>query len=224
MKFQLTIFIFLFFLSSIVKAQNVSDDSTLVYILEPTQRQRTIKQADGTDLQILAGTVKLRQGNTIFYTDSCVVNTSTKVFEAFGNVHINDSDTTHIYSDYLRYLTNKRYAYFKNNVRLTDGHGTLTTNDLEYDVASNIGIYKNGGKVLNKTSVLTSKDGVYYADVRDVYFRNNVELKDPAYYLKSDSMIYNTESQTARFIAETFIRDSSGSTIQTSEGFYDLRG
>jgi lipopolysaccharide export system protein LptA len=224
MKSSQLIFAFLLFFSSLVQAQVNNNDSTVVHILEPTQRQMTIKQANGTDLQILSGTVKLRQGNTIFYCDSCVVNPATKVFEAFGNVHINDSDTTHIYAKYLRYLIDKRFAYFKNNVRLTDGHGTLTTNDLEYDVASNIGTYKNGGKVVNKSSVLTSKDGVYYADVRDVYFRNDVELKDPAYYLKSDSMIYNTESQTARFIAETFIRDSSGSTIQTSEGYYDLRG
>ena len=201
-----------------------ADTSKIVHILEPTQNQYTIKQADGTELQILSGTVKLRQGNTIFYTDSCVVNTTTQAFEAFGNVHINDNDTTNIYAGYLRYLIDKRYAYFKKNVRLTDGHGTLTTNDLEYDVANNIATYKNGGRVVNKTSVLTSKEAVYYADIRDVYFKKDVELKDPAYYLKSDSLIYNTETQTARFIAETFIRDSSGSTIVTSEGYYDLKG
>src|SRR5688572_18088520 len=129
MKSSQLIFAFLFFISSLVQAQVNSNDSTVVHILEPTQRQMTIKQANGTDLQILSGTVKLRQGNTIFYCDSCVVNPATKVFEAFGNVHINDSDTTHIYAKYLRYLIDKRFAYFKNNVRLTDGHGTLTTND-----------------------------------------------------------------------------------------------
>jgi lipopolysaccharide export system protein LptA len=50
-----------------------------------------------------------------------------------------------------------------------------------------------------------------------------VELKDPAYYLKSDSLLYNTETQVARFIAETFIRDSTKRTITTNEGFYNLR-
>jgi lipopolysaccharide export system protein LptA len=37
-------------------------------------------------------------------------------------------------------------------------------------------------------------------------------------------MIYNTESQLARFIAETYMKDSSGRTIQTREGYYDLKG
>jgi lipopolysaccharide export system protein LptA len=94
---------------------------------------------------------------------------------------------------------------------------------LEYDVATRVGVYKNGGRVVNKKSVLTSQEGVYYADVKDVFFKNNVELKDPSYYLKTDSMVYNTETQTARFITQTYMRDSSGRVIQTREGTYDLK-
>src|SRR5688572_28528058 len=88
-------------------------------------------------------------------------------------------------------------------------------------MSTKIGIYKNGGKVINKKSVLTSREGYYYSDLKDVYFKNNVELKDPAYYIRADSLLYNTETQTTRFIAQTFIRDSSGRTIETREGFYN---
>ncbi len=208
----------------VIKAQSSAGDTTQVHILDGTQRQMYKRLPNGTELLILAGTVRLRQGTALFYCDSCVVNEKTNVFEAFGNVHINDSDTAHVYANYLRYLTDKRMAYLKGAVRLTDGHGTLTTNDLEYDLANQIGTYFNGGKVVNKQSVITSKEGIYYADIRDVYFKKNVELKDPVHYLKTDSLIYNTETQTARFIAETFYRDSSNRTIRTKEGFYDLRG
>jgi len=76
--------------------------------------------------------------------------------------------------------------------------------------------------VINKKSVLTSEEGYYYTDLKDVYFKNKVELKDPAYYIKTDSLLYNTENETARFIAETFIKDSSGRTIETKEGSYNL--
>ena len=202
----------------------VVDSANAIQILSPTQRNSFIKRADGTELQILAGTVRVRQGTSLFTCDSMVINEAANMLEAFGNVHINDSDTANIYSNYLRYLTDRRMAYLRGGVKLTDGHGTLTTNELEYDVATRIGVYKNGGRVVNKKSVLTSKEGVYYADVKDVYFKKNVELKDPAYYLKSDSMIYNTETQMVRFIAQTYIRDSSGRTIRTKEGYYDLRG
>lgn len=178
---------------------------------------------DSTQLQILAGNVRLKQANTLFDCDSCVINNSAHTFEAFGHVHINDADTANAYSDYLRYLTDKRIAYLQKNVRLTDGKATLTTDNLEYDVDTKLGIYTNGGKVINKNSVLTSLEGYYYTDLKDIYFKKNVELKDPAYFLKSDSLLYNTQSEVATFIAQTFIRDSSNRTIITKEGHYDSK-
>jgi lipopolysaccharide assembly outer membrane protein LptD (OstA) len=223
MKLLITAFIFLITTVHLC-AQTGTDTTKVVEILPGTKTQMFRKLPDGTELQILSGTVRLKQGNSYFYCDSLVMNSLTKVFEAFGHVHINDSDTTHIYSDYLRYLTDTRYAYLTGHVRLTDGHGTLTTNELEYDVANKIGTYKNGGRVVNKKSVLTSKEGEYYSDTRDIFFRRDVELKDPAYFMKTDSMIYNTETQVARFVTDTYIRDSSGRTIRTKEGLYDQRG
>jgi lipopolysaccharide export system protein LptA len=226
MKLLVTVFCTLL-IQGLLHAQTITDTpaaaSQQVDILPGTKRQTFKKLADGTQLQILAGNVALKQGNTFFYCDSLVMNSATKIFEAFGHVHINDSDTTQIYSNYLKYLTDIRYAYLKGNVRLTDGHGTLTTNELEYDVANKIGTYQNGGKVINKKSVLTSQEGIYYADTRDIFFKKKVELKDPAYYLKTDSMIYNTETQFARIITDTYIRDSAGRVIRTSEAVYDLK-
>ncbi len=188
------------------------------------KRLQFLKTNDTTELQILTGDVRLKQANTLFYCDSCVINNAIHVFEAFGHVHINDADTTNAFSDYLRYLTDKRIAYLQKNVRLTDGKATLTTNNLEYDVDTKLGIYTEGGTVVNnKKSVLTSQEGYYYTDLKDIYFKKNVDLKDPSYTLKSDSLLYNTETEVARFIAKTFIVDSSHRTIITSEGYYDTK-
>jgi|CXWL01.1.fsa_nt_gi lipopolysaccharide export system protein LptA len=199
------------------------DSLLLVEILPGVRKLEFRKLNDSTQLQILAGNVKLKQNTSYFYCDSCVINSNTNTFEAWGNVHINDADTANIYSSHLRYFINKKLAFLDGGVKLTDGKGTLTTPDLEYDMTTDIGIYKHGGKVVNKKTVLTSKEGYYYAGLRDVYFKNNVELKDPAYYIKTDSLLYNTESQTARFIAYTFIKDSSGRTIETKEGYYNMQ-
>jgi len=213
----------LILLTSVVHAQQSVADSSKepVYILNA--KNFYFKQINPTtELKILSGNVQLRQGTTLFWCDSCVVNSSAHIFEAFGNVHINDHDTTNIWSDYLRYLTDTKVAYFNGRVRMTDGHATLTTPDLTYDVNTNIGTYTNGGRVVNKKSVLTSREGVYYSDIRDIYFKRNVELNDPAYNLKADSLLYNTETQIARFISETLIKDSSGRIVRTREGYYDL--
>jgi lipopolysaccharide transport protein LptA len=215
---------FFFLVCFFAGVQNArSQDTTKKVEILSSKKLELLKINDSTQLQILTGDVRLRQGNTLFYCDSCVINNSSHVFEAFGHVHINDADTANAYSDYLRYLTDKRVAYLQKNVRLTDGKATLTTENLEYDVDTKLGIYTNGGKVVNKKSVLTSLEGYYYADLKDIYFKKNVELKDPAYFLKSDSLLYNTTSEVARFIAETFIRDSSSRTIITKEGYYDTK-
>jgi lipopolysaccharide export system protein LptA len=217
------VFLFIFLiLANILYAQNpATDTAQTVHILNA--KNLIYRQTDAsTEIQILSGKVQLRQGTTLFYCDSCIVNNTSHLFEAYGNVHVNDNDTVNVYSDYLRYLTNTKMAYLNGNVKLSDGHATLFTPDLQYDVNNKIGTYTNGGRVINKKSVLTSKEGIYYADIRDIYFKRNVELKDPAYYLKSDSLLYNTETQIARFIAETYIRDSSKRVIRTREGFFDV--
>ncbi|MBL7743603.1 MAG: OstA family protein [Chitinophagaceae bacterium] len=203
---------------------SAEDSLQEVEILSATKRLTFKTVDDTTKLTIISGDVKLKQGNTLFYCDSCVINNNTNVFEAWGRngkVHINDYDTTHIYSSHLRYLIKTKQAYLDGGVRMTDGKATLTTPDLEYDMETNIGIYKNGGKVINKKTVLTSQEGWYYADMKDVYFKRNVILNDPAYKIVTDSLLYNSESQTTRFISETIITDSNGRIIKTKEGYYN---
>ena len=200
-----------------------SDTIRTVEILPGVRKLEYRKIDSVTEIQILAGNVRLKQGNSIFECDSCVITKRLNLFEAFGNVHINDSDTTNVWSDHLRYLTDRKIAYLDGNVKLTDGKGTLTTQNLDYDVNTKVGIYRNGGKVVNEKTVLTSEEGFYYADLKDVYFKKKVRLTDPTYDLESDSLLYNTGTEIVRFIAETFVKDSSGRTIKTREGFYDKR-
>jgi lipopolysaccharide export system protein LptA len=215
--------LFFIFAAGLAHAQGMADSTSKQPVSILNADFLYLKSPDpSTELKILAGHVRLKQGSTLFWCDSCVINSNLHMLEAFGNVHINDNDTSDVFSDYLQYFTNTKIAYLKNNVKLSDGHAVLTTNDLEYDVNNKIGTYRNGGKVVNKNSVLTSVEGVYYTDLKDIYFRNTVQLKDPTYYLKTDSLLYNTQTQIARFIAETYIRDSSNRVIRTREGTYDV--
>ncbi len=171
---------------------------------------------------MLIGNVLLQQGTTLFSCDSAVQNTTSNQIEAFGNVHINDADSVHTYSQYLKYLGNSRMAYLQKKVRLTDGKGTLTTEELEYDMNSRIGSYRNNGKVVNGTTVLTSKEGYYYADSREAYFMQNVKLIDPDYTMATDTLLYNIDSSLATFVSPTTINDGK-STIKTRSGFYDMK-
>lgn len=217
MKRNIVFCFFLVCFATSVRAQIASADS--VNILQAER----LEVIPGSSIQSLAGKVKIQQGSTLFFCDSCILNAQAHTFEAFGNVHINDSDTAKLWANYLRYLTDQKKAYLTGNVKLSDGNVTLTTKALEYDVNYKIGTYTNGGRVVSRKTVLTSGEGTYYTDVKDFYFRKNVELKDPGYTLKADSLLYNTQTQVARFIAQTYIRDSSGRVIRTREGYYDTR-
>lgn len=176
---------------------------------------------DSATLQTLAGNASVTQGNTTLSGDSIVINMSTGVTEVFGNVHINDADTLNTYSQYLKYIGNERIAYLKNKVRLTDGKASLTTDDMVYNLATGIATYVNGGKVVNGTTVLNSKDATYYSDTKDVLFKGNVKLIDPKYNITADSLRYNTEFKIANFISPTHIVTKDG-VIDTNEGTYNL--
>ncbi|MBY0535332.1 MAG: hypothetical protein K2P88_05725 [Chitinophagaceae bacterium] len=214
-------------MSQLAHAQAVTDTTAsdtmkLVEIINADKNG--FKRIDSvTELQILVGHAIIKQGSTTFYFDSAVYNKRLKTVEAFGNIHINDRDSIHTYSQYLLYHTDTKVAFLKKKVKLTDNKSTLYTEDLVYDINQKLGEYKNGGRVVNGSSVLTSKEGTYYADLKDIYFKRNVKLKDPKYNLETDSLLYNTNSEIATFIDRTKIVDSSKREIITREGFYDLK-
>lgn len=176
-----------------------------------------------TSFETIAGDVIIKEGLTTFYCDSATINRKTNIVEAFGNIHINDNDSIHTYAQYLRYVGADRIAYLKKNVKLTDKKGTLYTNELEYNLRTGIATYKNGGRIVNEKTVLTSRDGVYYSDTKDVYFKNDVHLKDPDRDIWTDSLLYNITTNIATFIAKTRIVGKDGSVITTSSGTYNLK-
>ena len=205
-----------------VPFKSKSDDSIHTVYIWHSDTLRELHK-DSIAIQSLFGHVKLQSEKTFFYTDSLAMNHKDNYIEAFGHVHINDKDSTDIYSDYMKYFVDTKNIIFQKHVELKDGKGTLSTEELHYDMNMHVGDYFNGGKVVNKNTTVTSREGTYYADTKDVYFKKNVFLKDPSYELTADSLLYNSEQQMATFITNTFIKDSSGRTITTKEGFYDLK-
>lgn len=182
---------------------------------------RSMKIDSTTTLQTIAGGAVVKQGNVIFHSDSLVINPKTHVLEAFGNIEINQADTVHTYSDYLKYLGQEKIAYLKKNVKLTDKKGTLFTDDLDYNLETGIGNFHNGGKVIENKNVITSVEGTYYADTKDVYFKRNVKLDGPKNHVRADSLLYNMQTRQSTFISPTNIKNAEVE-INTSQGTYDL--
>lgn len=225
-----TIFILLLFILAgiparaqqqvVINASSSSDTIRTINIVQGKNlRQKTL---DSTVLETIAGDVIIKEGLTTFYCDSAALNRKTNILEAYGNIHINDNDSIHTYAQSLRYVGAERIAYLKKNVRLTDKKGTLYTDDLEYNLRTGIATYKNGGRIVNGKTELTSLEGVYIAETKDVYFKKNVHLKDPDRDIWTDSLLYNIKTNIATFISKTRIIGKDGSVIDTKSGTYNL--
>jgi len=193
-----------------------------IHILR-TKRLQSQQLPDSIVYQSFAGDVILKQGATLFYADSAVLNPKTNIAEGFGHVFIDDkTNNTKINADYLRYNGNDRKAYLNGNVKLKDPTSTLTTPDLDYDMAAHTGIYTKGGTLVNGKSVLKSQGGVYYGQTHDATFTGKVNLKDPQYVIDTDTLLYNSDSKIATFTVPTVINVGNNRQVLTSDGYYDL--
>ena len=212
-----------FFTHSLLWAQQPNDTTSKKKIIILNALRLNYQKIDSAEYQSAAGNVIIQQETTLFYSDSVVLNKTKNMLEAFGHVHINDNDSIHTYSDYLRYLGNDKKAYLKGNVKLTDGKGILTTPDLDYDLNTHIGIYTKTGKVVSDNSVLTSTEGYYYGETKDIYFKKNVVMVNPDYTVTTDTLLFNTYTNVATFIVPTVIKSGEKRKISTSDGYYDMK-
>jgi lipopolysaccharide assembly outer membrane protein LptD (OstA) len=114
------------------QAPSVAEGSKLIEFL--SAEVYNVKKMDSMDYLIFVGHVKIRQGKTLLYGDSIILNSTLNTLEGFGNVHINDADSVHTYANYLKYIGATKKAFLRKKVRLTDGKGVLTTDSLDYDV------------------------------------------------------------------------------------------
>ncbi len=227
MKFNKLIFYsfcsIFFFLHINLSAQPIADSSAKKKIIILNAERLNYQKKDSAEFQSASGKVIIKQETTLFYCDSVVLNKTLNMLEAFNHVHINDNDSINTYSDYLRYYGNDKKAYLKGNVKLTDGKGTLTTPDLDYDLNTHIGIYTKTGKVVNDKTVLTSEEGYYYGETKNVYFKKDVVLINPDYTVTTDTLLYNTYTNIATFTVPTLIKAANKRKILTSGGYYDMQ-
>lgn len=173
-----------------------------------------------------AGTLRVikpifsHEGSTLS-ADSANFNQTANTFDAFGTVVITQSNGTTVYSDFLNYNGNTRVALLTKNVRLVDGTATLTTDHLTYNMGTRIGTYTGGGKIVNEEDVLTSRNGYYFANSNDAYFRYDVDVTTPDANIKTDTLRYNSVTKIAYFYGPTNIYGKTDSTrLYTENGNY----
>lgn len=159
------------------------------------------------------------EGNTLS-ADSADYNQGDNFFDAYGNVVITQPNGTVAHAEKLHYTESTQEAILTNNVRLIDRQAILTTNFLTYNMRTKIGTYVNGGQILNGKDTLTSKNGYYFENSQDAYFRHNVVVKTPDVKIHTDTLRYNSGSKMTYFYGPTTI-DGKNGRLYTENGDYN---
>lgn len=167
----------------------------------------------------LIGDVQFKHEDALLFCDSAYFYSDNSL-DAFGHVRIQQSDGVTLYGDLLNYNGDNRMAVLTNNVKVDKGDMQLTTDVLNYDIATGIGFYNTPGRIVSKENVLTSERGSFYSKTNDVYFKKNVVLTNPQFVIHCDTMRYNTVSKMTYFLGPTTIK-SKENLIYCENGWYD---
>ena len=140
--------------------------------------------------------------------------------DAFGNVHIVRGDTLNMYADFIHYDPATKLAKARRNVKLLDKQMTLTTDSLDYSMTNDMASYNYTGTVKDSTNVLTSVVGQYYVNEKKAYFKTNVDGVTKDYKIKSDTLIYFTNTRKVFIEGPTHIFNEKD-TLYAEYGWYD---
>ncbi len=180
---------------------------------------RPVKVAPDSSVLNLIGHVVFYHNGAVIQCDSAV-RYSDKKIECFRNVVINQN-TTYVYGDRVDYNGEINTAtVYAPLIKLIDEEAILHTYHLAFDTKTKIATYTGGGTMTNKENVMESQRGYYNTETRDITLVEKVEIENPDYKLKSDSVTYNMTTEQARFFVKSYIWNAQGEILSAESGLY----
>jgi lipopolysaccharide export system protein LptA len=169
--------------------------------------------------QRILGHVNITVDGALMWCDSLYAYANNNV-DAFGNVHIVRGDTLNMYADFIHYDGITKMAKARRNVRLIDKQVILTTDSLDYNMNNDLAAYNYSGTVKDSTNVLNSVIGQYYLNEKKAYFKTKVDGVTKDYKIKSDTLIYFTDTKKVFIEGPTHIFNETD-TLYAESGWYD---
>ena len=180
-----------------------------------------IKVGDSTAL-CLVGHVVFFHNGAVIMCDSAV-RYSERLMDCYRNVVVN-KDSTFIYGDKADYngILNEARIYSP-LIKMVDKDATLYTRNFIFNTLDNIGRYYGGGTLSQQDNLMESDEGYYYADLREVVGVHNVEMSNPEYMIRSDSVSYNLDSEIATFATRSYIWNDRDEFLTAKRGTYNSK-
>lgn len=196
---------------------SISQEKKKIEILRAGSLQQN---EDISNAQRLIDSVIIRHNEILLYCDSAYTYRGSNRVDAFGNVHINQGDTLHLYAKKIFYDGDTKFSRAIHNVVLKNKATTLHTDTLDYDMERSIGYYNCGGTIIDSTNTLSSQIAKYYLNENRIHFSDSVKGYNENYTLISDSIKYNTTTEVIYIDGATTINDSLN-TLYSEDGWYN---
>ncbi len=161
-----------------------------------------VKGANGESVQKLIGHVRIKHMGTLMLCDSAYKYSTGKLF-AYNNIRVIREGVT-LYGDRLSYDANvKQGVVTGKEVRMVDDSTVLVTTAIKFDTKISSAEYTTGGTITSPDGKLVSQFGYYYKNDKKAVFKGKVVIVSDDRVIKTDSIMYLTDSKTAVFIAPT---------------------
>ena len=170
----------------------------------------------------LVGNVSFLHNNTIMSCDSAYHYISENKMEAFGEIKINQGDSINLTGEKLTYFGSENKADILGNVVLIDKKMSLRTEQIFYNLNSNIAYYPKQGKIIDNKKIINSKKGAYNSNIHSFIFKDSVVVINEDYKILTDNMEYNSSNEITYFFGPSFIISDS-KTIYCENGWYNTK-
>ena len=170
----------------------------------------------------LIGNVSFLHNNAIMTCDSAYHYTSENKMEAFGDIKINQGDSITLTGKTLTYFGLENKADIIGDVVLIDKKMTLRTEQVFYNLSTNIASYPKQGNIIDNEKIINSKRGAYHSNIHSFIFTDSVVVINKDYNIITDNMHYNSSSEVTFFFGPSFII-SDNKTIYCENGWYNTK-
>ena len=212
----------------ITAIENQAADTLKRQTSSTPQRRRIDFMADevkpynrpGDSIVYFVGNFAAHHNGAVITCDSAVRFTDQR-WGFFGRVLVNQ-DSIYIYGDSAIYDGDASLAeIYAPIIKVVDGDALLYTYNFRFNTEEKVGSYEGGGVLVHDDNIIESARGYYDAGNHNIICVENVELHGEEYDMKSDSIIYNTDSELAQFFTNSEIWNADGDYLSADAGHYD---
>lgn len=170
----------------------------------------------------LIGNVSFLHNNAVMNCDSAYHYTKENRMEAFGKIKINKGDSITLTGKKLNYFGLENKADIIGNVVLIDKYMSLRTEQIFYNLSTNIASYPEKGIIIDNEKIINSKKGAYHSNIHNFIFNDSVIVISKDYKILTDNMHYDSNSEITYFFGPSFII-SDNKTIYCENGWYNTK-